>query len=142
MDKHFELSQDTIDQFYEVFNKKAFPVNIGFSFIGNSKQKKAIIISKVPDKYQFKMQKELMIEINEELIEKFDDISRQILIEQEIDRLSINSDTGKIKLVKPDLTTFSSLVNKYGIDEVSRANQVEILSVQQKEDQEADDFIV
>lgn len=142
MDKHFELSQDTIDQFYDVFNKKAFPVNIGFSFIGNSKQKKAIVIGKIPDQYQFKMQKELLVQINEELIEKFDDISREILIEQEIDRLSINSDNGKIKMVKPDLTTFSALVNKYGIEEVSRANQVEILSVQQKEDQESDEFIV
>ena len=79
---------------------------------------------------------------NEELMEKFDDVARNILIEQEVDKLSIDIGTGKIKMIKPDLTTFASLVNKYGIEEVSRANQVEILSVQQKEDQESDEFIV
>ncbi len=142
MDKHYEVSQDTIDQFYDMFNKKAFPVNVGFKFIGNNKLKKAITISKIPDQYVFIIQKELLVQINEDLLIKFDDKSCEILIEQEIDKLSVNIDNGKIKLVKPDLNTFSALVNKYGIEEVSRANQIEILTVQQKADQESDEFIV
>jgi hypothetical protein len=143
MDKFYDLSQDSIDQFYDVFNKKAFPVNVGFSFTGNSKQKKAIAIAKIPDQYAFKMQKELLVSMNEDLMNKFDDTALQILIEQEIDKLTINAGDGKIKMVKPDISTFSALINKYGIEEVSRANQVELLSVQQKEDQDSDDeFIV
>jgi hypothetical protein len=142
MDKFYELDKDSIDQFYEVFNKKSFPVNVGFKFLGSSKQKKIISIKKMPDEYAFLLEKELMVYINEELMEKFDDVARNILIEQEVDKLSIDIGTGKIKMIKPDLTTFASLVNKYGIEEVSRANQVEILSVQQKEDQESDEFIV
>lgn len=142
MDKFYELDKDSIDQFYEVFNKKSFPVNVGFKFLGSSKQKKIISIKKMPDEYAFLLEKELMVYINEELMEKFDDKARDILIEQEVDKLSIDIGTGKIKMIKPDLTTFAALVNKYGIEEVSRANQVEILSVQQKEDQESDEFIV
>ena len=140
MDKFYELDKDSIDQFYEVFNKKSFPVNVGFKFLGSSKQKKIISIKKMPDEYAFLLEKELMVYINEELMEKFDDVARNILIEQEVDKLSIDIGTGKIKMIKPDLTTFASLVNKYGIEEVSRANQVEILSVQQKEDQESDNL--
>ena len=47
-------------------------------------------------------------------------------------------DTGKIKMVKPDLTTFSSLINKYGIEKIARANKVEELYSQQKEDAQED----
>jgi hypothetical protein len=54
----------------------------------------------------------------------------------------MNVESGKIKLVKTDLNTFASLVNKYGVEKVSRANQVESLFIEQKEDSEDDDFIV
>ena len=71
----------------------------------------------------------------------FDEESVQILIEQELDKISVNIDTGKIKLVKPDLNTFSSLINKYGIEKIARANKVEELYSEQKQDQE-EDFII
>ena len=47
-------------------------------------------------------------------------------------------ETGKIKMIKPDLTTFSSLINKYGIEKIARANQVEELYSQQKGDVDFD----
>jgi len=39
-----------------------------------------------------------------------------------------------VKLLRPDLSTFSSLVNKWGIEKVSRANQITELYTQQSED--------
>jgi hypothetical protein len=75
-------------------------------------------------------------------MDAFDEESRTILIEQEIDKINMNVESGKIKLVKTDLNTFASLVNKYGVEKVSRANQVESLFIEQKEDSEDDDFIV
>ena len=141
-DKYYELSQDTIDQFNDVFNKKAFAIKVAFQFQGCSKIKKAIVISKIPDQYAYEMNKDLLVQINEDLLMLFDDKSVDILLEQEIDKLSINIDTGKIKLIKYDLSTFASLINKHGIEEITRANGLELLAQSQKEDQEADDFIV
>jgi hypothetical protein len=71
----------------------------------------------------------------------FDEESVEILIEQEIDKISVNIDTGKIKMVKPDLSTFSSLINKYGIEKIAKANKVEELYAEQKQDQD-EDFII
>jgi hypothetical protein len=68
----------------------------------------------------------------------FDQESIQILMEQEIDKISVNMDTGKIKMIKPDLTTFSSLINKYGIEKIAKANKVEELYAEQKQDAEED----
>jgi hypothetical protein len=73
----------------------------------------------------------------------FEEESITILIEQEIDKVSMNIETGKIKLIKPDLTTFSALINKYGVDKIARANKVEELYQQQVKDGKQDEeFIV
>ena len=129
MDKYYEISEDTIARFYEVFNKKSFPVSIKFQFIGCEKQKELIKVSKIPD-----IQKEIFVSINDDLMSVFDDESITILIEQEIDKININIETGKIKFIKTDLNTFSAIVNKYGVEKVARANKVEELYQEQKKD--------
>ena len=144
----YEVSEDTIADFNEVFDKKSFPVKIDFQFLGHKKQKGLIKISKISDQYsailaiELGSLRELLVTINEDLMDAFDEESRTILIEQEIDKISMNVESGKIKLVKTDLNTFASLVNKYGVEKVSRANSVESLFIEQKEDSEDDDFIV
>lgn len=142
MDKFYEVSEDSIARFFEVFNKKSFPISIKFQFIGNEKQKELIKVSKIADQYAFVLQKEILVSINDDLMSVFDDESIQILIEQEIDKININIETGKIKLIKTDLNTFSSLVNKYGVEKVARANKVEELYQEQKKDGKVEqDFI-
>jgi hypothetical protein len=141
MAKFYKLSDDTISSFKSVFTRKSFPFNIGFEFIGCESQKNLIKISKISDQFSFVLEKELMVQINEDLMNVFDTESIQILFEQEIDKISVNMDTGKIKMVKPDLSTFSSLINKYGIEKIAKANKVEELYSQQKEDAQ-EDFLV
>jgi hypothetical protein len=134
MSKFYEVSQDTQDTFYQVFNKKTFPLAVKFQFVGSETQKNLIKISKLPDQYSFLLEKELLVMVNEDLMSVFDDESITILIEQEIDKISIDTQSGKIKMIKPDLTTFSSLISKYGVDKVAKANQVEELYQQQVKD--------
>lgn len=144
----YQVSEDTINDFFEVFDKKSFPIKIDFQFLGHRKQKGLIKISKISDQYsailaiELGSPRELLVTINGDLMDAFDEESRTILIEQEIDKINMNVESGKIKLVKTDLNTFASLVNKYGVEKVSRANQVESLFIEQKEDSEDDDFIV
>lgn len=134
MSKFYEVSEDAQEQFYKVFNKKSFPISVGFQFIGSEKQKQLIKISKLADQYTFLLNKELLVSINEDLLNVFDEESISILIEQEIDKISIETESGKIKMIKPDLTTFSALITKYGVEKVSRANGIEELYEQQKKD--------
>lgn len=131
---YYEISDDTIEKFNSIFSKKSFPVSVKFQYLGNEKQKNLIKILKVPDQFSFVLGKELLVSINEDLMNKFDEDSINILMEQEINKISINIDSGKIKLIKPDLTTFSSLISKHGIEKVGRANQVEELYNQQLQD--------
>ena len=142
MDRFYELSQDTIDDFYNIFNKKSFPISLKFQFIGDSKQKNLVKIAKIADDYSFILLKELKITINEDLLNAYDEESSTILFEQEIDKININIDSGKVKLVKTDLNTFSSLVNKYGVEKVARANKVEELYQEQQKDAKDEEFII
>ena len=57
MSKFYELSQDSVDTFFKVFNKKTFPLAIKFQFVGCEKQKNLIKISKLPDQYSFLLDK-------------------------------------------------------------------------------------
>jgi hypothetical protein len=134
MSKFYELSDDTIEQFNGVFRSKSFPIQVGFQFIGSEKQKQLIKIAKLPDQYSFLLGKELLVMMNEDLLNVFDDESIKILIEQELDKVSIDVESGKIKMVRTDLNTFSSIINKWGTEKVMRANQVEELYQKQKAD--------
>ena len=140
---YYEVDSTTEELFLEVFNKKSLPVNVKLLFQGNSKQKQLIKVSKISDQYSFALGKELLISFNEDLLNVFDDESITILIEQEIDKININMESGKIKLVGTDLNTFSSIVNKYGVEKVARANKVEELYHEQKADAKSDEeFII
>lgn len=138
MSKFYNLSDETISTFKSIFSKKSFPFNVGFQFVGSESQKNLIKINKMPDQFAFILEKELLVTINDDLMSVFEEESIQILMEQEIDKISVNMDTGKIKMIKPDLTTFSGLINKYGIEKVAKANKVEELYAEQKQDAEED----
>lgn len=140
MDNYYEISEDTIDEFLEIFNKKSFPTKIEFEYQGYSKQKDLIKIEKIPDKFSAILKKDLLVTFNEDLMNVFDEESRTILIEQELDKVSMHTETGKIKMLKTDLNTFSSLVNKYGVEKVARANAIINLTHEQKNDD--NDFLI
>ena len=142
-EKFYKLSDDTVDDFMEIFDKKSFPLEIKFEFIGNAKQKKLIVISKIADDVNFLYEKDVKVSINEDLMDAFGEEIRTILIEQEIDKIGYDLKTGKVKFLKMDIefSASSGLVQKYGLDAVAKANGVEFLAMEQKQDVDSD-FIV
>jgi hypothetical protein len=140
---YYEVDSTTEELFMDIFNRKSFPMNIKFLFQGNTKQKQLVKVSKISDQYAFALGKELLISVNEDLLNVFDDDSITILIEQEIDKIHINMESGKIKLVSTDLNTFSSIVNKWGVEKVARANGTqELYADQQKDSKNDEQFII
>lgn len=134
-DQWYELSSDVIDKFNEVLETKSFSIKIPMDFIGNAKQKSLVAIKKIPANYAFKLGQEVQVIINEELYDKLTDPELiEILFEQEIDKLSVNIETGAIKVNKLRLITSPGLVNKYGLDKVCQANNVEDIVKQSEEE--------
>jgi len=121
--KFYDVSEETQNKFLEIVRKKVLN-DVSFQFIGNDSQKVVCKVSKLSDQYEYLLKNHILVSINEVLMSKFDDESIDILFEQEIDKISFNVETGKVKLVKPDISTFSSLIKKWGIEKISRANQL------------------
>jgi len=121
--KFYEISDETVNIFHEIVRKKLLS-EVAFQFIGNASQKTVIKVSKLSDQYEYMLKKHILVAVNEELMSKFDDESINILFEQEIDKIHFDGEKGKVKLVKPDISTFSSLIKKWGIEKISRANQL------------------
>jgi hypothetical protein len=129
--KFYEVSEDTVNVFSEIVRKKVLN-DVAFQFIGNDSQKMVVKISKLSDQYEYLLNKHILVSINEVLMSQFDDESISILFEQEIDKIHFDVEKGKIKLVKPDISTFSSLIKKWGIEKISRANQLAEISSELK----------
>lgn len=132
--RYTETSEDVKEKFLEIYRKQEVFSGVRFSFTCDVKQKKLITLSKINDKYKFFMESDILVVINEALYEKFDDLDIKVLFEQEISTIYIKGETDKITFIKPDVVTFSGILQKYGIEVVTRALQVENLSVSQQED--------
>ena len=138
-ERYDNLSEDIIEDFLKVVGTKNFPLDINFTYLSDSKLKQVIKLEKISDKYQFLLEKDILVTFNEDLYDTMisDEEMIQILIEQELDKISFNPSNGKIKITKPNLVTFTPLVDKYGVDKIMRANQVGELASEQKADMES-----
>ena len=136
-DKFYDLSEDVIATFTEIYNSKSFPINIAFKYIGASKQKQLIKVSKLSDEWSFITGKDMKVSINEEIFDKFDEESKRILMEQALDKYYVDAN-GNIKTTKPDFVTSSGMINKYGTEKLGRAFQVEDLLEQQTQDEQTE----
>ena len=121
--KFYDVSDETCDIFAEIVRKKILN-EVAFQFIGSDSQKTVIKISKLSEQYEYMLKKHVLVSINEVLMADFDDESINILFEQEIDKITFNVETGKVKLRKTDINTFASLIKKWGIEKISKANQL------------------
>lgn len=121
--KFYDVSDETVNTFSEIVRKKVLN-DVSFQFIGSDSQKVVIKISKLSEQYEYMLKKHILVSINEKLMVDFDDESIEILFEQEIDKITFNIETGKVKLRKTDINTFASLIKKHGIEKISRANQL------------------
>jgi hypothetical protein len=131
--KFYDISEETVSIFSEIVRKKVLN-DVSFEFIGSDSQKIVVKISKLSEQYEYLLKKHVLVTINEKLMSDFDDEAINILFEQEIDKITFNVETGKIKLRKTDINTFASLIKKYGIDKISRANQLAEISLESKVD--------
>lgn len=126
MSKYQELTNDAIvEVFNEIMETKYFPETIKFQFTGVTKGKKLIELKRIPENLTTIINKDFQVIVNEEIFDKMDEASINIMFEQEIERISFNSKTAKLTLSTPKIKVFPGIVNKYGIDDIARAYEIE-----------------
>lgn len=138
VDKYYELQDEVKNKFSEITGSIAFPVKIAFKLIGDVKQKKLIIAKKVPDAYAYLTGIQVLVSINEPLFDKLsdDEKSIEVLFIDELNNISVNVESGAIKIGKPNFITNTSVADKYSFEEVKRVKELEILAMEQTKDAE------
>lgn len=140
LERYYEVEDSTLKTFNDVLSKTALPIRIEFKIFGDAKLKKLIEMKKYApeDEYMFKSQ--IKIKINEDLLNNLDDDeSVELLIRECLNGLEINTETGVLKIVKPDISTFASIMEKFSLDSVKRAKELEKLTLQQTEERKAEE---
>lgn len=142
MDSKFsEVTDDTQKDFDNVLKKMNNPFTLQFLLLHNEKLKTAVKVQKVSEVYQFICKADVIVFFNETIFDKLDKSAKEILIRQELDKITVNMDSGKIKMVKPDVVTFSGILKKFGFEKVARANQLNDLVAEGNNlEQEAETF--
>lgn len=138
--KFYELDVEIISKVQSLIDRMALPFAISFKFQGHAKQKKAVDIKKVNDYYQYLTGYDVTIFINEDILNRLDDEAVEILIYQELDRIETDLNKGTVKIKAYPLQTTPGVLNRYGIDAVSRANELDQLINEQDEDVASDDI--
>jgi hypothetical protein len=139
-DKYYELQTETVDAFNDVVSNLALPFVTKFKVIGDAKQKKLITIKKITDAYAYISGYQVLVKINEPLFEKIENDAKavEVLFVEELNNLNYNMNTGAIKIIKSDFVSCNSVLEKYSPDEVKRVKDLERLTLEQTEEQEAE----
>ena len=130
-----KLDKEYIDYIEKIMLNFNLPVTMRYYYQNNSKQKRLIKISKIPDHYAVAINADILVHVNEEYFDAMDEEIKKILIEQELDKIEFNLDKGTFKITSTGrINTSTGFINKYTFENVSRAVQVEVEFTQQSAD--------
>lgn len=133
-EQYESLSDDIITYFRGIEKSFAMPMDIKFVFVSNSKQKRLIKISKIADTYSYLLNSDILVVFNEDYFDNFDDQSKLILIEQEIDKIEFDLEKGTIKIKEPEINTSSGIIEKFSLKLVENANRLQKEYEKQRKD--------
>lgn len=134
-----KTSEDVISYFKKIEKNFAHPFDINYIYITNNKLKKLIKITRLPDQYSFIMGAQVMVMFNEVYFDSFEDDTKDILINQEIDKIEFNTEKGIIKITtNPLISTSSGIIDKFSFESVKNANKLEREFQSQLNDKEKD----
>lgn len=132
--ERYSKTSDDVITFFNEINKTQYTEAVKFEFISDSEAKELITIKKISDTYKFLLERDILVIINEDLFDKFDEINKKLLIEEEISKIQVNYETDKIKIGKADFITNIRTITKYGIETIARAKNIEIETISQMAD--------
>lgn len=108
--------KETEDLFSNVLDATSIPKSIRFELIASNDMKEVGKVSKANEILKYMTEIDIVVLINETIFDKLGNDQKKMVIEELLAQVFWDSNSGKIKLIKPDVNTFSLLIKKYGID--------------------------
>lgn len=112
---HEQLFSDFIEQIPSLRN-------INVKILSCNKLKEVCKVTKASDILEHMTQQQVVILINETIFEQLEDAQKQMVVEENVAKIYVDEETDKLKLIQPDVHTFSLLLTKYGYPDYERLN--------------------
>ena len=123
---YLKTDEDVISYFKKIDKKFAHPFDINYIYITNNKLKKLVKVTRLPDQFSFILGAHVLVTFNEIYFDNFDNDTKDILINQEIDKIEFNTEKGVIKIItNPLISTSSGIIDKFTFENVKNANKLE-----------------
>lgn len=123
MANYRDVMESTDSKFTEVLSKTTIPQWVVFKLLDNDKQKEV---------YQVKKSNELIhtlsdgidviIILNEQIFDDLEEEQKEVLLFEALHGIVVN-DNDKISIEKKDFTSYTSILEKFGSDEIIRLNE-------------------
>ena len=108
--------KETEELFVKVLNNTSIPKSIRFELIASNDMKDVGKVAKASEILKYMTEIDIIVLLNENIFDRLADDQKTMIIEELLAQVYWDSNSGKIKLIKPDVNTFSLLIKKYGID--------------------------
>lgn len=108
--------KDTEDLFKKVLDQTSIPKSINFELIASNNMKDVGKVVKANEILKYMTEVDIIILLNENIFDRLEEDQKTMILEELLAQVYWDADSGKIKLIKPDVNTFSLLIKRYGID--------------------------
>lgn len=108
--------KDTEDLFKKVLDQTSIPKSINFELIASNNMKDVGKVVKANEILKYMTEVDIIILLNENIFDRLEEGQKTMILEELLAQVYWDADSGKIKLIKPDVNTFSLLIKRYGID--------------------------
>ena len=124
MAKYDEVENDTEKLFDKVLDGSTIPQHLcNIKLLSNDKLKTPYKVAKANDITAHMSGYDVFVIVNEIIFFYLEENQRQMLLDEALAQVFVNGETGSIKLVKPDVSTFSGIIDKYGLEEWNRTQE-------------------
>jgi hypothetical protein len=116
MAKYTEPFDETREVFEEVITTQMLDLNVNFKILADNRQKDIYKIRKADDLVKHMTNNDVVIVVNEAIYDKLDSAQQHMVAEEATAGIHYDLEKEKLIIKKGNVTTFSTLLRKYGYD--------------------------
>jgi hypothetical protein len=137
MSKFEEVFEDTLELFQKHINESSIPKFIKIKILSNNKIKKDFgLVNKSQDIVKYMTDYDIIIQVNEPIFDQLEDTQKEYIVNDLLAKIVYDMDKDKITIINPDVSTFSGVLRKYGIDTYQSIKESIAVLLEQKQIEE------
>jgi len=130
-----EVFDSTQEFFDKAVDKTSIPHHVSIQLFANNRLKKPYVVKRADDYMKHMNDIDVIIEINEKIFDALEPGQKDIVADEALAHIRWDMEKDKLNIDKPDVTTFSGIIHKYGLEPWNRLQET-IKSLKDKKKQE------